>query len=62
MTNQKPLSAPNKKSMTTEVKIKPYFTSFPCHPQCLNFRANIGISDTNSHELRHTSARSTKTM
>ncbi len=28
-----------------------YFTSLPFHPQCLNFSANIGISDTSSHEL-----------
>ena len=30
---------------------KIYFTSLPLKPQCLNFKANIGISDTSSHEL-----------
>ncbi len=30
---------------------KPYFISLPLNPQCLNLRANIGISAIRSHEL-----------
>ena len=36
----------------SEKTIKPYFSMLPrsAMPQCLNFRANIGISETRSHE------------
>ena len=40
-----------------QVDRKTYFTSLPLKPQCLNFNANIGISDTSSHELIRTPAR-----
>jgi hypothetical protein len=30
-----------------------YLTSFPFQPHCLNLRANIGISDTKSQQLKH---------
>ena len=36
---------------------KIYFTSFPFHPHCLNFNANIGISETKSQELTKTPTR-----
>ena len=34
------------------VMIKEYFTLFSFHPQCLNFKANIGISEMSSQLLR----------
>ena len=46
--------------MTTngqQVIKKRYFTSLPLNDQCLNFKANIGISDTSSHELIRIPAR-----
>jgi hypothetical protein len=35
---------PKKRRNGMQVSIKIYLTSLPFHPQCLNFRANIGIS------------------
>ena len=35
----------------TQVIRNRYLTWLPFHPQCLNFRANIGISDTSSQQL-----------
>ena len=49
------LLIPNKirKGMQMIRKIKLTLLSF--HDRFLNFRENMGISDTNSHENRHTS-------
>ena len=44
MTIQKPLSKPNTISTRAERAVKTYFTSLPFHPQCLNFKANMGSS------------------
>lgn len=40
-----------------QVSKKRYFTSFPLKPHCLNFKANIGTSETSNHELIKTPAR-----
>ena len=38
-------------STTAEKMMKPYFSSLPRKPQCLNFKANMGISATSSQQL-----------
>ena len=45
---------PKKSSSGTQLTMKIYFTSLPFHPQCLNFRANMGSSATSNHDDTHT--------